>query len=95
MLFAFTCQDRPGGVELRLQTRAEHLAYVDALKERLFLAGPLLADDGTTPLGSLLIVECVDRAAAEAFAANDPYAKAGLFTNVTIRPFRKARPLDG
>jgi uncharacterized protein YciI len=40
------------------------------------------------PCGSLLVVEAADRAAAEAFAAADPYAKAGLFESVVVRPFR-------
>jgi hypothetical protein len=92
VLFTFVCHDRPGCVELRQQTRVAHLAYIDALQERLVLAGPHLADDGATPIGSLLVVECSDRAAAEAFAAADPYALAGLFQSVEIRPFRKARP---
>ena len=42
--------------------------------------------------GSVLIVEFDDSAAAERFAADDPYAKAGLFETVTIRPWRKVLP---
>ena len=39
--------------------------------------------------GSLVILEVPDRAAAEAWAAADPYARAGLFAQVTIRPWMK------
>ena len=39
--------------------------------------------------GSLIIVEADDLAAAEAFNAADPYAKAGLFERVEIRAFRR------
>jgi uncharacterized protein YciI len=45
-------------------------------------------DPAGNPCGSLLVVEAADRAEAEAFAAADPYAKAGLFESVAIRPFR-------
>jgi hypothetical protein len=38
--------------------------------------------------GSMLIIEVADRAAAEAFAASDPYAVAGLFERVEIRAWR-------
>jgi uncharacterized protein YciI len=40
------------------------------------------------PCGSLLVVDVADRRAAETFAAGDPYAQAGLFESVVIRPFR-------
>jgi uncharacterized protein YciI len=40
-------------------------------------------------LGSLLIVDFEDRQAAEAFAAADPYAKAGLFAQVDIVAWKK------
>ena len=43
-------------------------------------------------VGSLLVMEFADRAAAEDFAKNDPYAKAGLFESVAITPFRKVFP---
>ena len=38
--------------------------------------------------GSLLVIEADDIAAARAFAAADPYAKAGLFASVDIRPWK-------
>ena len=39
--------------------------------------------------GSLVVIEAADRAAAEAWAADDPYAKSGLFSNVEIRPWKR------
>jgi len=65
---------------------------VKANPDRLMIAGPLLGDDGVTVQGSLLVIEAADRAAAEAFAAGDPYAKAGLFESVTIKAFKKVLP---
>jgi uncharacterized protein YciI len=54
----------------------------------------LQTDDGTRMTGSLLIMDFADRKLAEAFAANDPYNKAGLFENVVIRRWKKVIPAD-
>ncbi|WP_372622888.1 YciI family protein [Falsiroseomonas sp.] len=87
MLFAITCTDKPGALELRMATRPAHLEHLKAHEAALVLVGPLL-DPAGQPCGSLLVVEAADRAAAEALAAGDPYAKAGLFESVVVRPFR-------
>ena len=87
MLYTFYCRDHDGQEPLRKQTRDAHLSYLEAFK--VVTAGPLLSSDGNTMIGSLLIVELEDQAAAEAFAQEDPYAKAGLFAQVEINPFRK------
>ena len=39
------------------------------------------------PNGSLVVIEAADAAAANALAAKDPYAMAGLFESVEIRPW--------
>ncbi|WP_419898350.1 YciI family protein [Roseomonas sp. USHLN139] len=88
MLFAIVCEDKPAALELRLATRPTHLEYLDSQVEALVQAGPVLDAEGK-PCGSVLIVEAADQAAAEAFAAADPYAQAGLFAKVSIRPFRQ------
>jgi uncharacterized protein len=87
MIFSVICQDKPGALELRLATRPTHLEYLDAHVEQLLVGGPVLDAEGK-PCGSLLLIEAADEAAAAAFAAADPYAKAGLFASVTIKPFR-------
>lgn len=88
MLFALICTDRPGGLDLRMATRPAHLAYLERETARIVCAGAMLDAEGK-PGGSLLVVEAADRAEAEAFAAADPYAKAGLFESTLIRPFRQ------
>ncbi|HYE00861.1 MAG TPA: YciI family protein [Alphaproteobacteria bacterium] len=92
MHFAIICTDKPGSQELRLANRAAHLEYIDRHADQVVLAGPMLSDDGQGMVGSLLIMEFADRAAAEAFCAADPYAVAGLFAKVEIRPWRRVRP---
>ena len=54
----------------------------------------MLSDDSESMIGSLLLMDFTDKAAAEAFAAGDPYAKAGLFASVHISPWKKAIPVD-
>jgi uncharacterized protein YciI len=88
MIFAIHCTDRRDAGGLRAETRARHLDFLKSLGATLVLAGPFLADDGATPIGSLLLVEAADKAAAEAIAARDPYAPAGLFARVEIQPYR-------
>lgn len=92
MNFALYCIDKAGHSQVRADNRPAHLDYLKANLDRLMIAGPLLADDGVTVQGSLLVIEAADRASAEAFAAGDPYANAGLFESVTIRAFKKVLP---
>ncbi len=87
MLFVLICTDKPGSLDLRLATRAQHIAYLETYKSKIAQAGPLLDQDGR-PCGSLLMVDVADRAEAEGFAAADPYARSLLFESVVIRPYR-------
>ena len=89
MLFVITGFDRPGALELRLQVRPAHLDYLKSKAAQIRLGGPLLSESDQ-PIGSLLIVEADDRAAAEAFAAGDPYRTERVFERVEIRPWRAA-----
>ncbi len=88
MHFSIRCLDRHDAPGLRQQVRPLHLDYLKGLGGGLILAGPLLGADNTTPIGSLLVVEAADQAGAEAIAAKDPYAEAGLFAEVTVTPYR-------
>ncbi|GGA91786.1 hypothetical protein GCM10011491_19760 [Brucella endophytica] len=89
MLFAILCNDKPDHLQLRLDTRPTHLDYLNNLGERLKFAGPFLDDDGK-PNGSLIVVEADHIDAAKAIAAKDPYARAGLFASVEVRPWNWA-----
>ncbi len=89
MLYAFICTDKPEeGLALRRQNRREHLAYLKALGDRMKLAGPFMNEDGSEPRGSLVVVEAETLEEAQAIADNDPYARAGVFANVEIRPWK-------
>ncbi|WP_337181503.1 YciI-like protein [Shinella sp.] len=86
MHFAFLCKDKPGSLQVRLDTRPEHLAYLNALNAdgKLGFAGPFLGDDGK-PTGSLVVVKAETIEDARRIAADDPYAKAGLFADVEVK----------
>jgi uncharacterized protein YciI len=87
MLYALICTDKPGHLETRLNNRPAHVEWLESLGSGLKAAGPFLGPD-EKPMGSLVILEAESLKAAEALAAADPYAKAGLFANVEIRPWK-------
>ncbi len=87
MLFAILCEDKPDALALRQSVRSRHLDYLHSRLDLLVEVGPLLDAQGS-PCGSLLVVEVADRAAAEAFAAADPYAGAGVFARTMIHGYR-------
>ncbi len=89
--FAIHCIDKPLQQELRARTREAHLAYVEAHADQVIVAGPLLDEHGT-PIGSMLLMEFPDYRAAVAFAADDPYARAGLFASVAVTAWRQVLP---
>lgn len=84
--FAVICRDKPDALPVRMENRSAHLAYVEETGA-VFIGGPLLEDGQMA--GSMLVLDVVDLAAAKAWAANDPYAKAGLFASVTINEWKK------
>jgi uncharacterized protein YciI len=85
-LFGWIGYDGPRGAELRKLHREAHLANIAPLDAagRVVHAGPLLGDDGT-PIGSLILFEAPDLAAAKAVAAQDPYVVAGVFARYEVR----------
>jgi len=86
MLIALIARDKNGALQTRLDNRADHLAYIEETGV-VAQAGPLL--DGDAMIGSLIILEVEDMAAAQSWANNDPYAKAGLFKSVDLIAWKK------
>ncbi|WP_341368490.1 YciI family protein [Yoonia sp. BS5-3] len=87
MRVALMTKDKPGALQTRLDNRDAHLAYI-ADTGVVEMAGPFLDADGQM-CGSLIVLEVEGMAAAQAWADNDPYAKAGLFSEVTLRAWKK------
>ena len=86
MLYAVICRDRPGHLQVRLDNRAAHLAYIEATGI-VRMAGPFIEEGQMS--GSLVIIEAGDLAAAQAWAAGDPYGLAGLFDSVRVSEWKK------
>ena len=91
MLYIIYQEDRPDGQAIRAATREAHLAYLERHKNIVVLGGGLLAEDGKTRTGSVLIVNVPDREAAESFSADEPFRKAGLFQTVKITRMRRGQ----
>ena len=87
MLIALIARDKADALQIRLDTRDDHIAYLKNTGA-VSQAGPLL-DGEDKMIGSLVILDVADMAAAEDWAANDPYAKAGLFQSVELIPWKK------
>jgi len=81
----------PNFAVMREKGLQAHLDYLHGQKNILVVSGATLSDDGKAVTGSLLIVNVGSRAEAKAFVDNDPFQKAGLFTNVTITRMRKGQ----
>ncbi len=99
MWYAIIGTDVPDSLERRKAARPAHLARLAALTEagRLLLAGPFPAIDAEDPgpagfSGSLIIAEFPDLAAAQAWADADPYVAAGVYREVSVKPFRRVLP---
>lgn len=99
MWYAIISEDVEDSLERRMSARTAHLERVQTLIDdgRLFVAGPHPAVDSTEPgtagfTGSLIIAEFGSLEDAEAWAAADPYVKAGVYSKVTVKPFKKVLP---
>lgn len=86
-MFAVICTDKPGALETRKSNRDAHLAYIQDTG-LVLQAGPFLDVNGDM-CGSLIILSVTTREAAQDWADGDPYAKAGLFSDVRIEEWKK------
>ncbi|MGL6070180.1 YciI family protein [Craterilacuibacter sp.] len=99
MLYAIQGEDIAGSLPQRLAARPEHLARLQMLQDagRLLLAGPFPAIDAIDPgpagfSGSLIVAEFASLAEAKTWAEADPYVAAGVYAQVSVKPFKKVLP---
>jgi len=99
MWYAIISEDITNSLEKRTQARPAHLERLHQLKEdgRLLIAGPHPAIDSEDPgeagfSGSLVVAEFDSLAAAQQWADADPYMAAGVYKQVTVKPFKKVLP---
>jgi hypothetical protein len=87
MMFALVATDQPNCVARRKALRPEHLKHLEALGDRLVLAGPFLDDAGES-VGSIVIIEADDLAQAREMLGRDPFVRDGLFDTISIKPWK-------
>lgn len=99
MLYAIIGTDSANSLDKRLAARPAHLARLEELQAegRMILAGPCPAIDSATPgeagfTGSLIVAEFESLAAAKAWADADPYVAAGVYADVSVKPFLRVFP---
>jgi uncharacterized protein YciI len=99
MLYSIIGEDVANSLSARQQARPAHLARLEALQDegRLVLAGPNPAIDSDNPgdagfSGSVVIAEFSSLEEAKAWADADPYVAAGVYENVTVKPFKQVFP---
>jgi len=97
--YALISEDHAGVLDKRINARPEHVARLKALCDegRLLIAGPHPAvdspDPGTTGFtGSLVVAEFPSLEEAKAWAADDPYMSAGVYSKMTVKPFNRVLP---
>ena len=83
--FVLYAIDGPNSVEIRKTTRPAHLEFLAGLGARYKAGSPLLAEDGATSIGSMVVIEAADLAEAKSVYGGDPFMKAGLWSRVEIR----------
>ena len=63
-------------------------------KTSIMSRGPMLADDGASPAGSVILMDIPDMAAGRALLENMPFFKAGCYQDVTFHRWRFGRVFD-
>jgi len=84
MFYSIHCLDNPQTPELREKHYEDHRAYLATPSLKIMLAGPLLDDSSMSRIGSLLVVEAQSKEEVLDFHNKDPFAKAGVWENVSI-----------
>ena len=92
MIYTFLLIDKPHAAELRNRVRPEHKAYLGQVAARIAFAGPLMDDAGQSMLGSLLAIDFESREAAQAWLADEPFTRAGLYASVTLHAYANLWP---
>ena len=99
MWYVIIGKDIENSLQLRMETRDAHLARLNDLTEqgRILVAGPIPAIDSEDPgeagfSGSIIIAEFNSLRDAEDWANKDPYVIAGVFSEITVKPFKRVLP---
>lgn len=92
MIYIFHLVDKPDSAALRQRIRPEHKAYLAQKAEQIAFAGPLVAEDGQTMIGSLLAIDFDSLPAAQAWLADEPFTRAGVYASSSVHAFLNLWP---
>jgi uncharacterized protein YciI len=91
LLIAYDGTD-PEAPERRLKVREEHLEKIGRLKkDKEFLFGGAILDDGGKMIGSMIVYDFPDRQSLDARLKEEPYITKGVWKKIEIQSFRLAR----
>lgn len=96
-LFVVSCTDQEDSLEKRLATRPEHVARLQQLDDegRLIVAGAMPKDPSNLQAGfygSTIIVDFDSRESLDAWLAEEPFLREGVYAHIDVKPFNKAFP---
>ncbi len=99
MLYVIVSNDVTNSMPLRAKARPQHIARLEKLRDqgKLIIAGPCPAIDAPDSgpngfTGSVVIAEFNDIEEAKQWADSDPYVEAGVYSSVTVKPFKRVLP---
>lgn len=92
MLFVFHMIDKPLMSDTRSKVRPAHKAYLAAVADRIAFAGPLLAENGETMVGSLLVIDFASKSDALKWLDDEPFIGASLYEHVHVHSFTNLWP---
>lgn len=90
MDFFFYCRDKADTGDLRARTVRAHWDYMERFDDATIARGPTLSDDGDTQTGSLRMMSFPDRAAADRFVTEEPFAVAGIYSEIIVSRWHNA-----
>ena len=96
-LFVVSCTDQEGSLDKRLATRPEHIARLQQLDDegRLIVAGAMPKYPSNPQAGfygSTIIVDFDSREALDAWLAEEPFLREGVYAHIDVKPFNQAFP---
>ena len=86
--------DKPDSNALRDELRQEHETYQKSVSDLYITRGPLLSNERTHQIGSLMIIDVPDLDRAQKFWEDEPFNKQELFEKVEFYGWRFGRVMD-
>ena len=92
MLFILRFTDKSGSESIRQQQLEAHIAWLDARRDSILVAGSLRENPEATPVGACWVVEAGSRAEVEKLYQSDPFWRSGMRAGAEILHWSKAFP---